>query len=357
MARLYGILLRTYPVDFRLEFEDEMREVFDEAMADAGAHGSLFLMRLIFREILGWIRLVSTEHVQSLSRNDLRRRQQTNIRPPTAPGTSTRGWEQMSEVESNPGWVIDGRRAKILAALPPLLLGLGIMLVALIMDGPYYQVPRWRFNLAVGIGLLPIAALAAGGLHALLRRLPDWGYTWVGANLMGMLLLLMGLGEDRPYLLSPAADIAVVVIILLAASIILIFAAYRGLPQASAISLGLSSTLGLSLPFAAMAAPFNRFDLALLAGPAGLLLSGLLYIFHAGSARNRSLSLLGVAASNFPLLWTANTAWRSWYQAQEKSPWPLLTTLLLILLGMLLVGPTLGLIMRPIRNTLGQIHE
>ena len=52
--------------------------------------------------------------------------------------------------------------------------------------------PPWRLIAGVAVGLAPAAVIAIGGLIALVRRLPDWGYAWVGALLAGPLMSLLG---------------------------------------------------------------------------------------------------------------------------------------------------------------------
>ncbi|OGO18176.1 MAG: hypothetical protein A2Z14_18950 [Chloroflexi bacterium RBG_16_48_8] len=48
---LYKKCVRCYPTSFRLEFEEEMYDVFTKAVADANASGFMSIMALFFREI------------------------------------------------------------------------------------------------------------------------------------------------------------------------------------------------------------------------------------------------------------------------------------------------------------------
>ena len=88
------------------------------------------------------------------------------------------------------------RSRSLIAALPSLLLGLGILLSALIGGGPWYIVLPWRLYLGIALELLPAVVIIAGGATALWRRLPDWGYTWLGAALMLLAGEIKNLSEN-----------------------------------------------------------------------------------------------------------------------------------------------------------------
>jgi hypothetical protein len=262
------------------------------------------------------------------------------------------------------GWrnLEDGRQA-LAAALPPLIFGLAIVAMFLIIvpldrvviGGPSrvagLYAPSLRLTVGLGVGLAMGGVLVIGGLVAAVRRLPAWGYTWVGAGLMGLFLLLVLLGDDREFLISPAADVAVVALFLLAGLAALGAAALRGWRQAGLLSLGLSATLGLSLCFWVVAGPFNRLDLALLAGPLGLLVAALTYAYARGADLTRVAALLGAGLTNAGLAWMAARVWQPWFHARGglSAAWPLLA----IATAILLAGPLLGLLGRPLRRALG----
>lgn len=100
------------------------------------------------------------------------------------------------------------------------------------------------------------------------------------------------------------------------------------------------------------AGPFNRFDLALLAGPLGLLVAALIYAYARGASLTRIGVLVCVGLLNAGLCWMAGRVWQSWYlsRGETSAVWPLLA----ILTGTLLAGPVLGLIGRPLRHALGR---
>gem|GEM_PF-5276339 len=248
----------------------------------------------------------------------------------------------MSDTRQRKNWGIDGQRQAVAAALPPLLFGLGIALASLVRGGPWYAVPFWRLILSVVVGFIPAAVIAGGGFVALVRRLPDWGYTWVGASLMGLLLLAKTtteeLAEEGTFLISPLEGPLVGVLILLAVLAALSVAALRGWRQAGLVSIGLSATFGLSLCFAVTAGPSHRHDLALLAGPLGLLSAALIYAYARGSRLVPIAVFLALWLLNAGLVWMANRVWQPWLVAGGKpSPaWPLMV----LLTGLLLVGPS-----------------
>jgi len=244
------------------------------------------------------------------------------------------------------------RRSSLLTALPPLLLGLGTLLKALIIGAPWYTVPSWRLVAGIAAEALAAAALAIGGLLVLLRRLPDWGYTWLGAALAVVAMGIKVLAEERAEiglpLISPAADAVIGVLLLLAGLAALVVAALRGWSQASLVSIGLSSVLALSLCSTAGNAPFHRYDLVLLAGPLGLTIAGLAYLYvrRAGPVRLVIIAVIGLVEVG--AAWLASQAWQDWLLSQGR-PSPLLPFLVL-LTGSLLAGPVLGLLAQPLRR-------
>ncbi len=253
-------------------------------------------------------------------------------------------------------WSRTDRRPLFLAALPPLVYGLGIMLMALIVRAPWYTVPTWRLVAGLAMELLAAAVLVVGGLVVLVRRLPDWGYTWLGAALMMLAIGIKVLAEERAetgqFLISPVADSVIGVLVVLAGLVVLLLAALRGWRQAGLVSIGLSTTLALSLCSTATNAPFYRYDLALLAGPLGLLAAALTYYYIRGAGPMRIAAIAAIGLANIGAAWIVNQAWQAWLLARGRPP--LLLPLLMLLLGSLLAGPLLGLCVPPLRRVFEQ---
>jgi hypothetical protein len=199
--------------------------------------------------------------------------------------------------------------------------------------------------------------IGIGALIALVRRLPDWSYTWVGMALMGVLLMaktfVEELADEGRVLISPLEGPVVGILILLIVGGVLLVAAWRGWPQAGLTSIGLSSIIGLSLCSLIAVPPFNRHDLALLAAPAGLLLAALIYIYvRRYSDVIRLAVFLGLWLLNTGLVWMANQVWQTRLLPQGRPTpfWPLLV----ITTGLLLAGPLLSLLGWPLRQRLGR---
>jgi hypothetical protein len=243
----------------------------------------------------------------------------------------------------------------LVAALPPLILSLGILLNALIVGAPWYTVPPWRLYLGIAFELLAAAVIAIGGAVALWRRLPDWGYTWLGSALMLLALGIKVLAEERAetgqFLISPAGDIVVTVLVFLAGLAALVAAALRGWAQAGMVSIGLATTLALSLCATATNAPFYRYDLALLAGPLGLLTAALTYLYARRPGLVRLTAIAAIGLAGIGVSWAVSQAWTSWLLSREQSS-PLLPFLIL-LVGSLFAGPCLGLLAQPLRRARG----
>lgn len=56
VTRLYALLVRLYPYDFRSEFVVEMRAVFGDALAEADEEGTLSLIAVCLRKARDHVR-------------------------------------------------------------------------------------------------------------------------------------------------------------------------------------------------------------------------------------------------------------------------------------------------------------
>jgi len=253
------------------------------------------------------------------------------------------------------------RRDAPLAALPPAIFGLSIAIFLLlpvplgrlVIGGPTrvrYGAGINNVGLQVGVVVVLLATLTlvAGAVLAAARRLPVWGHTWTGAAVMAVLFVLVAAGDDRPYLVSPAGDLLILIVLLLMMGAALGAAGWRG-PLLGGLA-GLSTTMVLSLGVVswASAAPFSRLDIALLAGPLGLVYSGLLYSFVTGPPARRTALLavggllcLGVMwGIEYSLFWQ----WRL-NHGQAGQVWVLLT----VGIALLAFGPVVGLVAQRLR--------
>jgi hypothetical protein len=250
------------------------------------------------------------------------------------------------------------KRDALLAALPPMLLGLSIAislllrapLSRLVIGGPTRIHCIITGGMAVGIGVLVLAALTLviGGLVAAARRLPPWGYTWVGTTVMVIVVALMVVSDDLPYLVSPAIDLLIVLALMLLLGAALGAVGWRG-PLLGGLA-GLSTTMILSLVVVSWASnpPINRLDVGLLVGPLGLLYGGLLYGFVTGPPARRvtllavgGLICLGMMVGvEYGILW-------QWRVSHGRPGQPLI--LLVVGMALLAFGPAVGLVVQKLR--------
>ena len=244
------------------------------------------------------------------------------------------------------------RREIIIASLPPIILGLGITTASLITREPWYTLPQWRLTLSVAVLLASGFLVGCGAIYALIRRVPDWAYTWVGTAFMGTVLfiqtLLGELNDDGKLFISDEVGIVLALFFMLIGLIFLLFSACRGWQRAGLFSITLSSTFALSLWQAVAAAPFNRHDVAIFALPLGLLMAVLIYLYFKGSDTTRVLVIFGVAVLNVFVIFIAVTTWDDWFENASKSS-PILP-LIVILTTLLVVGPIAAGIMRLLRS-------
>jgi hypothetical protein len=171
---------------------------------------------------------------------------------------------------------------------------------------------------------------------------------------MGSVLFVKTMAEEQAdvgkFIISETVDLVIAIILLLGCLILLVWAALRGWQQAGLVSIGFASIMGVTVVSLATAAPFNRYDLALLAGPFGVLMSWLTYQFALGSTKARGFVLFGIALLNLGAVLMTDRATRSWAIANQRPSFAL--PLLIFITGILISGPILGFIGSPVRKAI-----
>jgi hypothetical protein len=353
--RLYSMLLKLYPPAFRVAFEGEMRHVFRQAIADAGRRGRRHLAWRAWKEYVDCVRCAAVEQWLVI-RAQLIKIADTQHRQAGLPGPVAHSWRsRMWSGFSSPPF--EKPKDTLWAVAPLFLFGLGISLYALVGAGPLDSTPLWRTVLSLTLGLLPALLIGAMTISALIRRIPDQYWVWVGAGYLGFVLFVEVVSEERAEvgksLLSPTADLGIAVALLILGAALMIIAALRGWRQAGLLGIGLSGMLGLSLFVSATAAPFYRYDLALIAAPAGAIFSALAFAYlRSQTAAGRAAALVGTLAMNILCLGLANPAWADWTSAQGQPGVDL--PLLIISAVLLLISPLLRLIKSPLERALGR---
>lgn len=353
-TRLYGLLLRTYPPAFRAEFGTEMQGVFSAALADSADHGRTASAGLCLRELRDWLRLMPAEHLSALRKRRGGAIAYGKDENPT--GYESYGRYGKMDLGSNGAWRIEGRKETILAVLPPLIFGLGLTLSALTYGGESFRtIAQWKIGLAMAFVLAGALAIAVGAVIALVKRMPDWGFTWLGAFLMGLLFMLLlivdELSESSKHLVSPTFETGLAIVLLLIAAAALFLSALRGWQRAGLVSIGMASTLALGMCGTANAAPFYRYDLASLSIVLAGLIALLTYVFvKQDDLATRIGVIFGLGVLNSFSICLVNTAWQEHIIEQGKAS-PLLPMIVLLAI-VLVAGPVVGLITRSVRPLL-----
>lgn len=348
---LYARMLRFYPPSFRAEYEEEMLFVFSQAVAESARRGKAALAGLFLREALSWPRellVVYRDWLAGLVNNEISPR----VEPAWNSKLESGKRDPMDPKNKNAGWSVHNRRQALLAALPPLLFGLGIGISWLVIGRQWQSISRLQLYAGIGAGFLAAAVIAVGALFALLKGLPDWGYMWVGSALLGFVLLLQTaaeeLAESGLYHLSAGGETAVEILILLLFLAFLSISAWRGWQCAGMASIGMSSILAVSLYHVVAVPPLNRPDMAALAIPYGALVAGLVYLFlRRSSTLWQAAALLFIGLVNLAAVMTVDTAWQALLDTGK--PFPILP-FAGIISGLLLAGPLLSLAGRPVRR-------
>jgi hypothetical protein len=256
LSRFYSNMTILYPYEFRQEFGCEMQMVFLEKMIAQKKIGTWNLWRTFLKELRGLPIAILTEYWLAFQ--------------------DTFGRGIMFLITEDKSWRIEDRRDAIIASLPPTMVGFGIALGALVVWKPWYTIPHWRLMTGFTIMMLPGLIIGLGGLWALIKRVPPWGHIWIGAAGMGLVLFVKTIAEERADfglpIISPVIDNVIAIILLIGIVVLIGISAWQGWRHAGMVSLGFASMAGMASFSMATAAPFNRYDLALLAAPVGLIM-------------------------------------------------------------------------------------
>ena len=330
-SRLYAKLTCLYPYDFRCVFANEMQAVLNEKLIARSKTGNWSLWHDFWKELRSMPVAILREY-WFVFREIL-------------------GKGIMALITEDKSWRIDNRRDAFIASLPPVMMGFGIALGALIVWEPWYTIPYWRLITGFALMMLPGLIIGLGGFWALIKRIPSWSHTWIGAAGMGLVLFVKTLAEERADsslpLLTPVLDNVIAIMLLLGVMIIIGASAWQGWRHAGMVSLGFATMAGMSSFSMATAAPLNRYDLALLAAPVGLAMSLLTYLFVRKGDLGRVITIVGFGLLNAVMLFVVAKAW----ELPSVHAFPVMP-FLVVLTGALLVGPIAGLIGRPIRKVI-----
>jgi hypothetical protein len=201
---------------------------------------------------------------------------------------------------------------------------------------------------SVGVVLLVTLTLVVGGVLAVVRRLPAWGYTWTGSAVIVVMSGLSVAAEDLPYLVSPVIDVVIMLALLAMLAAAIGVAGWRGPLLGGLAGLSVTMIFSLGIVGSVTAAPFSRLDIALLAGVLGLVYGGLLYGFVTGPpVRRVTLLIIGgllclgtMAGAYYGVFW-------QWVLEHGKNAQVL--NLLMIGAALLAFGPAVGLVARKLR--------
>jgi hypothetical protein len=351
LSCLYTYCMRFYPTDFRLEFEEEMCEVFTKAISESKEHRFRDFFIFVLREFRDLPKNLIREHwcqLETWIHGVPFLKMQQNLSDQI--GRS----QWMNMFEHNGVFNFPNKQQRLLSALPLFLFGLGISLTSLTYGGPWYSVPTGQLILSIAIGLLPMAVIAIVGLVALIRRIPDWGITWVGCAFMGLIVFVKTLAEELAEsgqrIISQPVEIGIVVLLFFAGMAILVIVGMRGWQRGGLLSIGLSVTFTLTFLWAVTAAPFYLNELAVWAGPISLLIAGMTYAYTNGTQLTKFMILVGVGVANYASIFLVNTVWHERFPMRMGSFSPI--AFILFMLAFLICGPFMALITKPIQKTL-----
>jgi hypothetical protein len=252
----------------------------------------------------------------------------------------------VKNLASHDRWNIQQPRSAWIASLPPTIFGLGSA-VGLLSSNLAVTLLAWGFSALLILG---------GWLLVLVRRLPEWGYTWLGSALMILAVFLNVLAEELAetgkFIISPPGDLLLLILILLAGLAALLAGARYGWQPAGLVSIGFASIFGLYILALLNSAPFNRQDLALLTFPGGLVFSAAIYFYTHAKDPARLILLALIWCVNASIFSLAYFIWQPWLAERGRAT-PILQ-LLVLSTGFIISGPVLGLFKKPLGRIFGR---
>jgi hypothetical protein len=342
--RLYRGMLACYPTRTRREFGEEMLQVFHQQSDNRADRGAAALFRLILRELWDWPIAVMHAYRDQYLQGSSQRLDYAS------PLSGFRLLENEVEMKTIDEFGAQEGRKSLWMSLPPLLLGLGVMIGAFIRTDVWYRLPSWQLNLSIGIMLFSGVIVSGVGLVALFRRIPDWGLTWLGSAFMGFVLTLQvfleELIDEGMLTLEPILEVGLGLGLFLTGLALLLIIAARGWSRSGLFTLAAAATMGLSLLQSVTAAPINRDDLALLAGPLGLIFALLIYFYCQKPGAIRWFALVLTGLINVGAVLVMANAWSGWRLSPEANSF--VPPLLVLITGLLLSGPISGLLIKPV---------
>lgn len=222
------------------------------------------------------------------------------------------------------------RRDALLAALPVALIGLGVGLILLfwlvrtplVIGGTTPAWQAWKPEaviLIAGSGIIMGIVgliLVGGALVGLVRRLPPWAGPWLGVVTVAFLGIWAGVTEDAPSVDNALLELLLAAILLAWVLLPLVLTAWRDVRSGLLTGLTMSMIFAQVLVTNARALPMQRFDVALLVLPLGLIQAALLYLVARSDPVRRWMWAVSVAALalflNVIAILGASIVWRDW---------------------------------------------
>jgi hypothetical protein len=197
------------------------------------------------------------------------------------------------------------------------------------------------------VSAISLSALVYATIAAIRNRLALWSYTWVGATMVGLVVSLNLVLDDRAFAFSRGTDVAIIVLVLLSCLVVFCRVALMGWQHTGLFSIGVCGVLGLSIVFFGVAGA-SEYHVGLLSGLLGLVEATLVYAFlRSRSNAVRVLVVLGVGCANVAVAWIIEAVFRATVPSRPMSQFWLLAALLS---GLLLGGTLAGVAGRFVRR-------
>lgn len=342
LKSIFQIISIGYPASFREQFHEEMLADLDDRHEELQQLNLWQRAGIVKRELCGWIASILCEWINQIK----------TIISLWLHGSSDLEAVMNEMKNKSAHWRIDDLREAIVASLPPLLIGISVWLTWAVIGGPWHTATETQLKTGLFSGLVLAVLVAIGGIIALLKHYPTWGYSWLGTDIFGVLLLVKSLAEESPVFLPEWLILIIAISLLVFCAIIFIHAVLESWQAAGLISIGMSTIMALSNVHLMAVGPYHRVDLAILGLVFGTIFSILTFFYTRTRQVWQAVLLACIGLLNVGILFIANQIWAPNMAASGKST-PFVP-MLVILLILLLSGPILGLFRKPVKTIFGK---
>ena len=178
---------------------------------------------------------------------------------------------------------------KLLAALPILLIGLGITGGCLIAGGACYDIPTWRLYAGIAFGGIISIIIGVVAIIGLINRMPDWSVIWIAISMIGFLVVINLVSS---FGLPQVAELIVLIPSILLGFYVFYLVTKEDWQSAGLFGIGLSTALSLILFFMASNISHDEIKIGYYDLTIAIVMRGLIYWYMQCASQTKLFVLI-----------------------------------------------------------------